>query len=222
MSRLTLTEALCQAESQARSTLPAELYERLSAAVSLVKEGRVFQDSAGEWQVGSTAQAGLTYSVNGACDCQDYQYNKPPKGLCKHRLAMFLSKRVLSLMAPPAAPVVPGVVEPWPDNDPEPAPEVLAFKSKNQPLYEAPASANVHVTIAGRDVLVTLRDSDEGRLLERLQTILERFPAPEPAPQASSQDGYCHRHNCAMQENMKEGRRWFSHRTADGQWCKGT
>jgi hypothetical protein len=48
MPNLTLTQALTQAEAQARSTLPVALHERLSAAVSLVKDGRVFQDSGGD------------------------------------------------------------------------------------------------------------------------------------------------------------------------------
>src|SRR5205823_12194315 len=43
------------------------------------------------------------------------------------------------------------------------------------PLPEAPASVNVHLELGGRQVQLTLRDRDEGRLLERLATVLERF-----------------------------------------------
>jgi hypothetical protein len=50
------------------------------------------------------------------------------------------------------------------------------------PLPEAPASVNVHLTVGGRQVQLTLRDSDESRLLARLDAILERFPvADKPA-----------------------------------------
>jgi hypothetical protein len=56
------------------------------------------------------------------------------------------------------------------------------------PLPEAPASVNVHLTIGGRDVQLTLRDTDEGRLLQRLQTILERYPVPQPGPPAPGTD----------------------------------
>lgn len=38
-STLTFTQALMQAEAQARSTLAPELHERLSAAVALVQAG---------------------------------------------------------------------------------------------------------------------------------------------------------------------------------------
>ena len=116
---LTFHQALTQAEAQARSTLAPELHERLSAAVALVKDGRVFQTSTGDWQVDSTSQEGLIYRVNGSCSCQDHHYNKPPQGLCKHRIGMFLAQRVLTLMRQPPAPVVPEGMEVWPDNDPE-------------------------------------------------------------------------------------------------------
>src|SRR5262245_31765495 len=108
MSHLTFAHALTQAEAQARTTLPVELHKRLSAAVALVTDGRVFQTTDGSWQVDSTSREGLVYSVNGHCSCDDYHCNKPPQGLCKHRLAMFLSQRALTLMPPPPAPVVAG------------------------------------------------------------------------------------------------------------------
>jgi hypothetical protein len=99
MAALTFTQALTQAEAQARSTLPVELHERLSAAVALVTQGRVFQTTDGTWQVDSSSQEGLTYAVNGTCACRDAHYNHPPRGLCKHRLGMYLSQRVADLDA---------------------------------------------------------------------------------------------------------------------------
>ena len=121
---LPFTQALEQAEAQARSTLAPALHGRLSDAVALVQNGRVFQTSTGEWQVDSTSRTGLTYSVNGSCTCDDHHFNKPR--WCKHQLAMFLSQRVCTLMQPPA-PQSPAVeTEPPPPPVPEapaPAPE---------------------------------------------------------------------------------------------------
>jgi hypothetical protein len=73
-------------------------------------------------------------------------------------------------------------------------------------------------------VQLTLRDSDEGRLLERLQAVLARYPAPEP-PQASApspgQD-WCAVHNTALHLNHgKDGRTWYSHKLSEGGFCKG-
>jgi hypothetical protein len=88
-------------------------------------------------------------------------------------------------------------------------------------LPEAPASANVRVTIAGREVQVTLRDTDEERLLARLQTVLERFPVLEaPRTPSGSPEGFCSLHNVPMRQTTKNGRTWWSHKTAEG-WCKG-
>jgi len=246
MTTLTFAQALLQAEAQARSTLPVELHERLSCAISLVKDGRVFQTRAGDWQVDSASTEGLVYSVNGSCSCQDAQYNKPAKGLCKHRIAMFLSQRAMALMQQPPVPVgpavvLPGAMEAFPMNDPEPTPRMesvlpmspLPAGPTGHPLAalpEAPCSANVHVTIAGRDVLVTLRDTDEARLLIRLEELLQRYPLPPPAaprgPRSreagpGQESGWCQHHGVEMTLNNKQGRQWWSHRTADGRWCKG-
>jgi hypothetical protein len=69
MAPLSFTQALLQAEAQARSSLDVALHERLSAAMALVTDGRVFQTSDGTWQVDSASSEGLTYTVNGTCDC---------------------------------------------------------------------------------------------------------------------------------------------------------
>ncbi len=66
-------------------------------------------------------------------------------------------------------------------------------------LPEAPASANVHVTLAGRKVQVTLRDSDEQRLLARLEALLKRFPAEDEAEgEGSPPKGWCSKHGVQM------------------------
>jgi hypothetical protein len=78
------------------------------------------------------------------------------------------------------------------------------------------------VTLAGRKVQVTLRDSDEQRLLERLETLLQRFPAEaEPEGEQAQPEGWCRKHSAQMKLNHgKDGSTWYSHKTADG-WCKG-
>jgi len=88
-------------------------------------------------------------------------------------------------------------------------------------LPEAPASANVHLTIAGRQVQLTLRDSDGGRLLARLEAILQRFPLQATVGTTEQSESWCPVHQTQMRHNHKNGRTWWSHRTADDQWCKG-
>src|SRR5262245_63279792 len=82
---------------------------------------------------------------------------------------------------------------------------------------------NVRVTIAGREVQWTLRDSDEARLAVRLEALLQRYPVPQseaprgPKPAGQGKD-WCGIHQVAMKENVKDGRRWYSHQV-DGRWC---
>ena len=127
---LTFSTALGQAEAQARRTLAPALHGRLSDAVELVTDGRVFQASDGTWQVDSTSTQGLTYAVNGTCPCDDVHFNKPPQGLCKHRLSVYLSRRAIQLMQPPTG----GVSQ----ADTTPAPEAGGPVSTS-PLPVAPA-----------------------------------------------------------------------------------
>jgi hypothetical protein len=99
MAAPTFHQALETAELAARQALPTVLHERLSCAVALVKDGRVFQtDDPHLWTVDSASTIGKTYSVNGACDCEDYQFRAPHK-LCKHRLAVLLARKAMKLMA---------------------------------------------------------------------------------------------------------------------------
>jgi hypothetical protein len=98
----------------------------------------------------------------------------------------------------------------------------------------------VRLTIGGREVQWTLRDSDEARLAVRLDALLARYPMPQPAtpvqpvqPLSAQQHnalaqhkaitGYCAVHQVQMKWNEgKEGRKgWYSHKTEDGQWCQG-
>jgi hypothetical protein len=72
-------------------------------------------------------------------------------------------------------------------------------------------------------VQLTLRDTDESRLLARLQTVLERYPVAEK-PASQSQDrgkDFCAIHQTTMKLNQKDGRSWYSHRLDDGTYCKG-
>jgi hypothetical protein len=102
-----------------------------------------------------------------------------------------------------------------PTSDTSPAPDAPTA------LPEAPASVNVHLTISGRQVQLTLRDTDEERLLARLQAVLARYPVVQASSTSQGKgEGWCPLHNVQMQQNHKDGRSWYSHRV-DGRWCKG-
>ena len=205
MHHTLFADAVHQVSQVAHAKLPASLHGRLERATALVLSGGVFVEEDGSTQVRCTHG---WYSVNGHCPCPDHA--RALDGYCKHRLAKALYRRASELLweAPPAVSTalaaVPAASQPTP-----------------APLPEAPASVNVHLELAGRQVQLTLRDSDEGRLLERLEAVLQRFPlVVTPTDTQARPEGWCAKHGVQMHHNHKEGRSWWSHKTAEG-WCKG-
>ena len=130
-----------------------------------------------------------------------------------NRIAAGIQKRVQELLPTEPAPEGIGVTESTPTPD-------AGGTADTASLPEAPASVNCHITLEGRQVQVTLRDTDETRLLQRLQALLKQYPMPAPqAPTQGQGQDWCPIHQTAMRQTTKEGRSWFSHKV-DGRWCK--
>jgi hypothetical protein len=147
--------------------------------------------------VGETASLRLPSSVGaGSCDCPAAAHGKPCKHLQSWRLYQYIARKGEAVTPAPVATAPPA-------------------------LPVAPASVNVHIIVAGRDVLLTLRDTDEVRLLCRLEEVLQHFPLPQASspPQERGRD-WCPIHNVQMRQTAKEGRSWYSHKTDQG-WCEG-
>ena len=169
--------ALADTITQARTTLPQALHSRLDRAVAIVHASGVVLHNDGTASVACQSQPGKFFCVNaGVCQCEDFQY-RAPQHLCKHVLARHLSKRALKVAADRLA------------NDGQPVTsetltanpaEVLAPvepQTPSAPLPEMPASVNVFLLINGHNVQLTLRDTDEHRLLKRLAEVCAQYPA---------------------------------------------
>jgi hypothetical protein len=217
----TFAEALGIAERQARTALPYALHERLSCALSLLKNGKVFQTTSGAWQVQSVSEPERSYTTNGTCQYADMHYNKTV--YFKHQLAMYLAQRVHTLMAQPPAPEVLTIPEEIeltsPDND-WPADEVPAPPAVPAPLPEAPVSITLKATLHGHEVMVTLRGTDFASVKAQVEEASAWLKAHAPEPPAQPSEGWCHKHKVSMKQTTKEGRSWWSHKTVDG-WCQG-
>ena len=130
---------------------------------------------------------------------------KAPSGWYKHRIAAGLYKRAQALVQKKRSAGTNGQAEP------------SQTQASPAPLPEAPASLNVHLTVSGRQVQLTLRDSDESRLLARLDAILERFPVADKPADTTPQFPQ----HGAMKPSTK-GKGWYCpHKLANGSWCKG-
>jgi len=161
LDRAAYRAAVSTIAEKARTTLPL-CNGRVDKAVKLVLGGDVALHADGTATVGSMSDARKRYAVvHSACDCQDF--SRAPDGFCAHRLAVGIARRAQEVTA------ANGPIDVTPTAlPPGPLPT----------LPEAPASVNVRLMIDGRDCQLTLRDSDEERLLHRLQGVLQRFPQP--------------------------------------------
>jgi hypothetical protein len=197
-------ELVAKVAERARAILPAAGNGRVESAVKLVLQGDVTFLDDGTVQVGSSDPTRYYRLTGQACTCTEFEQGKAPEGWCKHRIAAGIHKRVAEMLAESMR-----------------AADTAAETMSPAPLPEAPASVNVRLTIGGREVQVTLRDSDETRLLKRLEALQARYPMPQAPVQASSTAaGWCSIHAAQMTLNEKAGRTWYSHKTPQG-WCKG-
>jgi len=213
-ARVAWREAVAAIADKARAKLP-ECNGRVDSAVKIVLAGDVELLADGTAKVASQSNGTTAYHiVNGHCDCKDF--TKAPHNFCKHRLSAAIARRAQELAKATLADGTTGQATPASQPAPAQPPAPTA------PLPEAPASVNVHLALAGRQVQLTLRDSDEGRLLARLEAVLQRFPlAVTPtSAQGAAVEGWCSKHGVQMRQNHKDGRSWWSHKTAEG-WCKG-
>ena len=81
---------------------------------------------------------------------------------------------------------------------------------------------NVRLTIAGREVQLTLRGVAEDEVLMRLERVLARYPAATPPARTEGEPETraCPIHGTLMQRHENTKGVWYSH-YADGKHCKG-
>ena len=206
-TRKTWRQAVSEIADKAKAKLP-ECSGRVDKAVALVLNGDVALFPDGTARVASQSNGTDSYHVvNGHCDCRDYE--KAPHNFCKHRLSAAIARRAQELVKAKLA-----------DTTGQELAQSQKVPAPTAPLPEAPASVNVHLELNGRTVQLTLRDADEGRLLQRLEAVLQRFPlVVKPTETQARPEGWCRKHNVPMKLNQKAGRSWWSHKTAEG-WCQ--
>jgi len=228
-ARQAFRQAVAEISSKAKETLP-ECNGRVDSAVKIVLAGDVELLEGGTAKVASQSNGTTVYHiVNGECTCKDYP--KAPSQWCKHRIAAGLAKRVEARLRAqgdatgngkgPRMAEKPTNVADVTQEASTPAkatsglPEASHAMSTTA-LPEAPASVNVHLEFSGRQVQLTLRDSDEGRLLQRLEAVLQRFPLVLKPTDETPQ---CPTHGPLKQSTKGQG--WYCpHKLADGSWCK--
>jgi len=206
--------------ARAKAALPLEVNGRIEKAIRLVRGANVELHPDGSATVLSETDGLTGYRVaDGQCSCPDFAF-QAPDGWCAHRIAAGMARRCQRGTPPPPTTTSDGDSTLASSSTPDASTGLPAASPAvpSTPLPEAPASVNVHLELAGRQVQLTLRDSDEGRLLQRLEAVLQRFPLVVKPTDNTPQ---CPKHGVAMKLNHgKDGSAWYSHKTAEG-WCKG-
>ena len=123
--------------------------------------------------------------------------------------------------------------------------ETLAAKPAPAP---APAEFPVSWTVryqssAGLDCMLTIRGDTVAEVSEQAAAALaaiaraqaaaaptapgvtpapqQTTPEPGPQPAPEPRPDWCPIHNQAMQRHQRGGEAWYSHKTAEGTWCRG-
>jgi len=84
---------------------------------------------------------------------------------------------------------------------------------------EAPCSINTRLMLEGREIQLTLRDTDETRLLERLAGVLAKLPV-ETSTSTHQRDDFCEKHHITMTKRNGKYGQFYSHKSREG-WCTG-
>ena len=211
--------AVAAIADKAKAKLP-ECNGRVDKAVALVLGGDVELLPDGTAKVASQSNGSTAYHVvNGHCDCRDYE--KAPHQYCKHRLSAAIARRAQELTK--------AKLEADTSSHTELPSQPAQPEAPTAPLPEAPVSITLKVTLHGHEVMVTLRGVDfasvKAQVEQASQWLSVQAPPQPPAQRTTPADHddspYCHRHKTAMKRFSKAGRSWYSHKTADGRWCKG-
>jgi hypothetical protein len=220
-ARAAWREAVAEIADKARAKLP-ECNGRVDSAVKIVLAGDVELLPDGTAKIASQSNGTTAYHiVNGQCDCKDFA--KAPHNFCKHRLSAAIARRVQELTTAKLDAPANGQAEP--PSQPTPAQQ----DAPTAPLPEAPVSITLKATLHGHEVMVTLRGVDFASVKAQVEQASEwlRVQAPAQPPPQSPEDperwerpGWCSKHSVQMTQNHKDGRSWWSHKTAEG-WCKG-
>lgn len=213
-------QAVCQAAQTLRDAYPVQV-DSIDEAEKLVLGDDLAWAADGSCLIGSQRDPSVTYTVRDQhCTCEAYRFM--PGDHCKHIFARLIHQHARDT---PTREV----------EAPHPAPDTPQ-PSRVVELPEAPASANCYIELEGRQVQLTLRDRDERRLIQRLRTMLVKFPVKPSqqldldlpsgstgtrgAPENAPREGFCPVHQVQMKQRTNDTGSWYSHKVGDT-WCRG-
>jgi hypothetical protein len=101
------------------------------------------------------------------------------------------------------------------------------------PLGQRSLPYTLKATLNGHEVMVTLRGVDFASVKAQVEQASEWLKVQAPgqpptqpptkgtAQRAHEDSPYCHAHQAVLKRYERNGQVWYSHKTADGRWCRG-
>jgi hypothetical protein len=238
LARQAFREAVAAIAEKAKATLP-DCIGRVDSAIKIVLNNDVALLPDGTAKVASQSNGTTKYFiVNGECSCKDYP--KAPSNWCKHRIAAGLAKRARTLtqvkldQLNSASNGTTQVPTDQPQAEPTtPTVEIPTQSESAVPLPEAPVSITLKATLHGHEVMVTLRGVDFTSVKAQVEQASEWLsvqsttqPPTQPPSQSKAQpthddSPYCQAHKAVLKRYERNGQVWYSHKLANGQWCRG-
>jgi hypothetical protein len=219
-ARQAWRQAVAEIADKAKAKLP-ECSGRVDSAVKIVLAGDVELLADGTAKVASQSNGTTAYHVvNGECPCKDFP--KAPHSFCKHRLSAAIARRAQELTKAKMADT----------NSQEPT-QPAQVAAPTVPLPEAPVSITLKATLHGHEVMVTLRGVDFGSVKAQVEQASQWLSVQAPAQPPTQPPGqgttqpthddspYCRAHKAVLKRYERNGQVWYSHKTADGRWCRG-
>jgi hypothetical protein len=226
-ARQAWRQAVAEIAEKAKAKLP-ESAGRVDSAVKIVLAGDVELLADGTAKVASQSNGQTAYHVvNGECSCKDFP--KAPHSLCKHRLSAAIVRRAHELTKARLTQLDNASTS----NGHVPVDQPQGEATSALPLPEAPVSITLKATLHGHEVMVTLRGVDFASVKVQVEQASEwlrvQAPAQPPTPpptkgtvqRAHEDSPYCHAHKAVLKRYERNGQVWYSHKTADGRWCRG-
>jgi hypothetical protein len=230
-------QTVLEVAARATNAMPASI-NHIEAAVNIVLADDVIPEGRNRFRVGGADDPELYIVQEGVCSCPDA--DRQPDGWCRHKFAAVIYDRARQAVQAAEAEMP---EEPPDDGEDAEQYEVTAAGRKalvdtaTLPAWQtqqAPSSVSIQWITGGVECRLTLRDSTDAGLFERIKKVLPRIHAKVEEDRAKQQaaideataagkptpESWCALHQVEMQRHTKDGRSWYSHRTDDG-WCRG-
>jgi hypothetical protein len=230
-ARQAWRDVVAEIADKATAKLP-QCCGRVDAAVKIALADDVALLADGTAKVASQSNGNTAYHVvNGHCDCKDFA--KAPHNLCKHRLSAAIVRRAHELAKQRLG--QPGNAQHSISQPPaeQPHAQPRGETGSALPLPEAPVSITLKATLHGHEVMVTLRGVDFTSVKAQVEQASEWLsvqappqPPTQPPVQGTAQRAhedspYCRAHSAVLKRYERNGQVWYSHKTAEGRWCRG-